>query len=282
MSTPRFRPSPYHSQTKGKFTMAKQRSTPHTETTKKVSSQRKATSSNEATNYGPLALILALILVAVLAALFDASVATSNGAATVEPTAAPAVIEPVLADQDDSCLSGCPDPVTIVTQTNVDWLIFGRLDEEGKYFMGIAGINPALLREGTPLQQYHHQLTDDDYVGLNLPDELEDLNDALKYVLVGNKAFKIPTTGTVAIDSVSWVQYVEGKGLLICRNDSGSAGTWFGNCADTNPTWVTEWVFTEDLLASGEFQPWAAKFTQVCEDFDGIFNRKIEVYTTYR
>lgn len=265
--------------------MANKRSTPPTETIKKVSRPRKAVATNEPTNYAPLAIILGLILVAVLAALFGASVAASGATpATALPAAAPAVSEPMLSDQDDSCLSGCPDPVTIVTPTNdVDWLIFGRLDEEGKYFMGIAGINPALLREGTPLQQFHHQLTDDDYVGLELNPKLETLNDGLKFVIVGEKVFKIPTTGTVAINSVSWVRYDEGLNVLfICRNDSGTAGTWYGDCADETITMVTRWVPLNSFMAYSEFQPWAAQFTTACEDFDGIFNRKIEVVNSWR
>ena len=102
-------------------------------------------------------------------------------------------------------------------------------------------------------------------------------------MIVGDKVFKIPTSGQVAIDSVSWVRYNEDRNaVLICRDDSGTAGTWFGNCADANTTIITDWVSLESFMASSDFQPWAAQFTSVSESYDGITNGKIEVFITYR
>ncbi len=166
----------------------------------------------------------------------------------------------------------------VVTINNRALLIGGRLDQDGVYCMYSAEIATSLLEDGTALQQYHEQLTEDGFDNsCNLDAKLEDLNDGVKIVVTDGRAYFMPEDGDVPHSSISWIQYDPNKGILICHDDSGTAGSWDGACKGKK-VWVTEWISYDDLLTSSKFQPWAEPFAQIEHLFDGkIFNGKIEI-----
>jgi len=169
--------------------------------------------------------------------------------------------------------------------SNEDWslLVGGRNDDEGDYFMYQAEIATSLLEDGTALQQYLNQVAPEGFDNtLNLKEYLEIFNDGVKIVVTHGRAYFMPTDGDVPHSTISWIQYVPEKGILICHDDDGEAGSWVGDCAGKTQ-WVTESISLEELLSSGKFQPWAESFAHVENQLDGnIFNGKIELLEVHR
>lgn len=170
-------------------------------------------------------------------------------------------------------------------ETSFIWIVGGRQDDQKKGYEYIAVADEKLIAEGTPLQPFFSQVTREGFVNsLNLGAQHEVLNDGVQFLIVGDTAYIMPreTSASVSFWSISWIQYVAGKGILICVDDAGAPGDWIGACAGET-MWVTTSMPVDQLLVSNLFSPWAAEFVDARNAFNGqVFNDKIEVIKTFR
>lgn len=166
-----------------------------------------------------------------------------------------------------------------------DWLIGGRLDQNGDYYMYLGAISHEFIVSGAPLQEYVSQVTAGDFVNnLKLDENLENFNDGVKAVIICDKAYIMPQSDDAAVphSAISHITYIPSQGVLICYDDDGTKGTLIGACSGATQM-ITESMPLNQFLASGFFKPWAEQFTSVSGQFDGqIFNGHIELLATFR